>query len=141
MGLIACRHATGFDKKLVKYAYARIMPLIKVQTSTPAPKQSQLEAMLQNLSASLAKHLGKPESYVMTAFEPDTAMTFGGTTEPTCYVEIKSVGTMNPTQTQRMSQDFCQQIGQALNVPENRIYIEFADAKGSMWGWNSSTFG
>jgi len=92
-----------------------------------------------SLSASLAKHLSKPESYVMTAFEPDTAMTFAGTTEPTCYVEIKSVGTMNPTLTQTMSQD-CQQIGQTLNVPENRIYIEFADAKGSMWGWNSSTF-
>lgn len=117
------------------------MPLIKVQTSIPALEKSQLETMLKSLSASLAKHLGKPESYIMTAFEPDTAMTFGGTTEPTCYVEIKSVGTMSPTQTKTMSEDFCQQIGQALRVPENRIYIEFADAKGSMWGWNSSTFG
>lgn len=116
------------------------MPLIKVQTSTPAPEKPQLEAMLKSLSASLAKHLKKPESYIMTAFEPDTAMTFGGTTDPTCYVEIKSVGTMNPSQTQTMSQEFCQQIGRTLNVPENRIYID-ADAKGSMWGWNRSTFG
>jgi phenylpyruvate tautomerase len=116
------------------------MPLIKVQTSIASPEKNDVEALLKDLSASLAKHLGKPESYVMTAFEPDVAMTFAGTTDPVCYVEIKSVGTMNPTQTKAMSQDFCQKINQALSVPTNRTYIEFADAKGSMWGWNGSTF-
>lgn len=117
------------------------MPLIKVQTSAPAPEKSQLDTLLKSLSTDLAKHLGKPESYIMTAFEPNVAMTFGGTADPACYVEIKSVGTMGSTLTEAMSQDFCQTLGQVLSVPENRIYIEFADAKGSMWGWNSSTFG
>ncbi|MDB9356503.1 phenylpyruvate tautomerase MIF-related protein, partial [Nodularia spumigena CS-587/03] len=28
-----------------------------------------------------------------------------------------------------------------LGVPENRIYIEFADAQATMWGWNGATFG
>ena len=97
--------------------------------------------MLKILSASLAKHLKKPESYVMTAFEPGVAMTFAGTTDPACYVEIKSVGTMSSAQTQAMSQDFCQQIHGAISIPLDRIYIEFADAKGYMWGWNGSTFG
>jgi phenylpyruvate tautomerase PptA (4-oxalocrotonate tautomerase family) len=117
------------------------MPLIKVQTSIEAPDSSQVTTLLKQLSSSLAKHTGKPESYVMTAFESGVPMTFGGTTEPTCYLEIKSVGSMSPTQTKAMSQDFCQQISQSLSVPTNRIYIEFADAKGSMWGWNSTTFG
>ncbi|MEL6224865.1 MAG: phenylpyruvate tautomerase MIF-related protein [Cyanobacteria bacterium J06627_8] len=117
------------------------MPLIKVQASISTPAKDAVESMLKQLSASLAKHLGKPESYVMTAFEPDVAMTFAGTTEPTCFVEIKSVGTMSPAQTRTMSQDFCQQIRSTLGIPENRTYIEFVDAKGSMWGWNSSTFG
>lgn len=76
----------------------------------------------------------------MTAFEPGVAMTFAGTTDPVCYIEIKSVGSMNPTQTKAMSQEFCQTIAQTLGVPTNRTYIEFADAKGSMWGWNGSTF-
>ncbi|MBD2361716.1 phenylpyruvate tautomerase MIF-related protein [Anabaena sp. UHCC 0399] len=117
------------------------MPLIKVQTSASAPEKAEVEAMLKSLSAKLAKHLGKPESYVMTAFEAGISMTFAGTTEPVCYVEIKSIGTMKPNQTEAMSQDFCQQINQTLGVPQNRIYIDFADAKGSMWGWNGSTFG
>jgi phenylpyruvate tautomerase PptA (4-oxalocrotonate tautomerase family) len=117
------------------------MPLIKVQTSVATPEKSTVEALLTTLSASLAKHVGKPESYVMTAFEPGVAMTFGGTSDPVCYIEIKNVGNMKPDQTQAMSQDFCQQINQALGVPTNRTYIEFADAKGAMWGWNGSTFG
>ncbi len=117
------------------------MPLIKIQTSVSAPPQADVEAMLKNLSSKLAKHLGKPESYVMTAFEAATPMTFAGTTDPVCYIEIKSIGTMKPDQTTAMSQDFCQQINQSLGVPKNRIYIEFADAKGAMWGWNGSTFG
>jgi phenylpyruvate tautomerase len=116
------------------------MPLIKVQTSIASPSKSDVEALLKELSASLAKHLGKPESYVMTAFEPEVAMTFAGTTDPACYIEIKSVGTMSPAQTRTMSQDFCQKIHQALKVPPDRTYIEFADAKGTMWGWNGDTF-
>lgn len=117
------------------------MPLIKVQTSASTSDRLAVETLLKHLSASLAKHTGKPEAYVMTAFEPEVAMTFSGTLEPTCYIEIKSVGILTPAQTQAMSQDFCQQVSASLNVPTNRIYIEFADAKGYMWGWNSSTFG
>jgi phenylpyruvate tautomerase PptA (4-oxalocrotonate tautomerase family) len=117
------------------------MPLIKVQTSVEAPEKSKVDGLLKDLSGSLAKHVGKPESYVMTAFESGVAMTFGGTFEPVCYIEVKSIGSMSSAQTKAMSQDFCQQINQALGVPINRIYIEFADAKGAMWGWNGSTFG
>ncbi|MGB3508365.1 MAG: phenylpyruvate tautomerase MIF-related protein [Microcoleaceae cyanobacterium] len=118
------------------------MPLIKVQTSATKPEKDQIDSLLKTLSTSISKHFGKPESYVMTAFESDVPMTFGGSSdESVCYIEIKSIGTMKPEQTKAMSQDFCEKINQALGIPKSRIYIEFSDAKGSMWGWNSSTFG
>lgn len=116
------------------------MPLIKVQTSVSAPAKADVESMLKELSSSLASHLGKPESYVMTAFEGDMPMTFAGSTDPVCYIEIKSVGTMG-AKTKAMSQDFCTKVESALGVPKNRTYIEFADAAGAMWGWNGTTFG
>lgn len=116
------------------------MPLIKVQTSLPTPDQATVEAMLKGLSSSLATHLGKPEAYVMTAFVGAVPMTFAGSTDPACYIEIKSVGTMG-SKTKAMSQDFCAQVESALGVPKNRTYIEFADAAGAMWGWNGTTFG
>ena len=117
------------------------MPLIKVQSSVSQPEPAAVESLLTELSAKLAKHIGKPESYVMTAFESDIPMTFGGTFDPVCYVEIKSVGNMSSEQTKSMTQVFCSQISDKLNVPSDRIYIEFADAKGYMWGWNNKTFG
>ncbi|MEB3295499.1 MAG: phenylpyruvate tautomerase MIF-related protein [Synechococcales bacterium] len=116
------------------------MPLIKVQTSL-TPNADQAQQLLLGLSSSLAQHVGKPESYVMTALEPGVAMTFGGTTEPVGYVEVKNIGTMTPQQTKAMSQDFCQQIQETLGIAPNRIYIEFNNATGSMWGWNGGTFG
>jgi phenylpyruvate tautomerase len=51
------------------------MPLIKVQTSVPQTDAALVESLLTTLSAKLAKHLGKPESYVLTAFEPNLTMT------------------------------------------------------------------
>ncbi|MEM9137001.1 MAG: phenylpyruvate tautomerase MIF-related protein [Cyanobacteria bacterium P01_F01_bin.42] len=117
------------------------MPLLKVQSSITSPAQDQVQSLLKVLSGKLAGHLNKSENYVMTAFEGAVPMTFGGTDDPACYVEIKSVGTMSAQQTQAMSSEFCQEIEKNLGVPQNRIYIEFADARGAMWGWNGTTFG
>jgi phenylpyruvate tautomerase PptA (4-oxalocrotonate tautomerase family) len=117
------------------------MPLIKVQSSVPSPSSEAVETLLKSLSGKLAKHLGKPESYVMTAFEPEVKMTFAGTFDPVCYLEIKNIGRISPDLTKSMSQDFCQEIETHLGVPQNRIYIGFADVERSMWGWNGGTFG
>ncbi|MDJ0578534.1 phenylpyruvate tautomerase MIF-related protein [Crocosphaera sp.] len=116
------------------------MPLIQVKTSVSPPESTVIESLLTTLSGKLAGHLGKPESYVMTSFDADVKMTFAGTFDPVCYLEIKSIGSMSPSQTESMSKDFCQVIEDKLGVAKNRIYIEFADAKGSMWGWNGRTF-
>lgn len=115
------------------------MPLIKVQTSVSQPEKSAAVALLKDLSAALAQQLGKPESYVMTALEADVPMTFAGTTDPVCYMEIKSIG-LPDSKTKTLSQEFCQKINQSLNIPTNRIYIEFANASGNMWGWDKRTF-
>lgn len=40
------------------------MPLIKVQSSISQPEKSTVENLLTSLSANLAKHTGKPESYL-----------------------------------------------------------------------------
>ncbi|MGK7879885.1 MAG: phenylpyruvate tautomerase MIF-related protein [Crocosphaera sp.] len=116
------------------------MPLIQVKTSVSQPESKVIESLLTTLSGKLAGHLGKPESYVMTSFDTDVKMTFAGTFDPVCYLEIKSIGNMSPSQTKAMSEDFCKVIEDKLGVAKNRIYIEFADAKGSMWGWNGRTF-
>lgn len=41
--------------------------------------------LLKNLSALLARQLGKPESYVMLSFEHAVELMFGGSSEPACF--------------------------------------------------------
>jgi phenylpyruvate tautomerase PptA (4-oxalocrotonate tautomerase family) len=116
------------------------MPLVKVQTSVQ-PTDVDRDTLLKRLSQQTAALLGKPESYVMTLLEPGLSMTFAGTPDPVCYIELKSIGKLTPDQTRRISQEFCTLIETALGVPAKRTYIEFADAQGYLWGWNGSTFG
>lgn len=116
------------------------MPLIHVFTSAEAPNASRTQALLKALSARLAQHFNKPERYVMTCLTPRAHMTFGGSDEPACYVEVKNIGIMTPQLTRAMSADLCEQLNNALGVPINRIYIEFADEQQHLWGYDGRTF-
>ena len=112
------------------------MPLINVRTSLP--EVTDAAALLKELSAALAQQTGKPESYVMTLLETGVPMTFAGSSEPCAYVEIKSIGALQPP---AMTSAFCDLIESRTSIPANRIYLAFDDVKASCWGWNGNTFG
>ena len=116
------------------------MPLIKVQTSAIVDS-NQKALILKQLSKQLAEQLKKPEAYVMVVLDSEVAMTFGGTLDHACYIEIKSIGTLTPEQTKTMTLIFCELIEQGLDVSRSRTFIEFTNAIGPMWGWNGDTFG
>ncbi|QEY31274.1 hypothetical protein EVJ50_02445 [Synechococcus sp. RSCCF101] len=118
------------------------MPLVRLHTSAPAPTTDVLAALQGALSSSAASLLGKPERYVMTLLETGLTMGFGGdASQPTCYMEVASVGQLKPEQTSRISAAFCALVEQHLGVPADRTYIAFTPAQGHLWGWNGSTFG
>ena len=112
------------------------MPLIKVQTSLPNSKNHK--EILEVLSNELSQLTGKSENYVMTILETNVAMSFGGSDDPSCYVEIKSIGSIKQD---KMSESFCRLISNKLDIPPNRIYISFEDVDGQNWGFNGRTFG
>ena len=113
------------------------MPLLQIQTSSRATSPAGL---LKTLSAELARELGKPESYVMVAFENDAELLFGGTSEPACFAALKNIGTFTASQTERLSALLTQHLSAALSVAPGRIYIEFVNAQGHLWGHDGSTF-
>ena len=114
------------------------MPYIKIQSAAPIEDQNKA-ALLKDASKQLAQLLGKPESYVMTAFTKAEAMTFAGDDGPCAFLEVKSIG-LPTTATAALSKALCALVGQYLDVPQSRVYIEFADAPGAMWGWDGRTF-
>ncbi len=117
------------------------MPLIEVRTSAAAPQGAAGGSLMGDLSRLLAKRFGKPERWVMTGLQANLTMTFGGSTAPAAYVEVKNVGKMSPDDTTTLSGEICERLAAGLGVPRDRIYIEFADAAGYLWGWNGETFG
>jgi phenylpyruvate tautomerase PptA (4-oxalocrotonate tautomerase family) len=112
------------------------MPYIKIQTNSEVSNRTDF---LKKLSALSAEKIGKPESYVMTALDPKTDMTFGGSGEPAAFIECKSIG-LSGGQTKTLSSALCSFCESELGIPQDRVYIEFAGSPGNMWGWKGGTF-
>ena len=55
-----------------------------------------------------------------------------------CFLEIKSIGSLNPRE---MSKPLCSFIHEKIGIPIDKIYICFEDVPAEMWGWNGRTFG
>ena len=113
------------------------MPFIQVNTSSKSVVEN--EYLLQkDISKLVADLTGKPENYVMTLIKLNNRMTFAGSDEPCCFIQVKSIGSLNPSS---MSRSLCDLIASKTNINMNRVYIEFIDVKSSNWGFNGSTFG
>lgn len=97
----------------------------------PVEQQKRVLADASKLTSSL---LGKPESYVMVSLQPKVPMLFGGTDAPTAFLALKSVR-LPATRTAEFSSKLCSFIEQQLQIPKDRICIEFVSPEGSMWGW------
>lgn len=114
------------------------MPLLKIQTNATLDAESAARLMA-DASRTVAAELGKPEGYVMVALEDGRRMLFAGDPAPLAYCELKSIG-LPQARTGALSQAIAQLLNKAVGIPADRVYIEFADAQGRMWGWNGSTF-
>ena len=114
------------------------MAYLKIQTNLPMTKKAK-QTILRAASALIAEELGKPESFVMIALQPDTDMIFAGSDEPVAFLELKSVG-LPGRQTRRLGSELCRLIHQHLGISPQRTYVKFIDAGRGMWGWTGDTF-
>lgn len=114
------------------------MPYLKIQTNLPVTKKAE-RIVLKIASLLISKQLGKPESYVMAALEPDTAMLFAGADDPVAFLELKAVG-LPAGKTKTLSKALCALIEEHLGIAPNRVYVKFINVKRGMWGWQGDTF-
>ncbi len=111
------------------------MPLLNISTNKEIKNELML---LSNSSAFISSLLNKPENFVMVKLIDSIDMYFSGTNEPCCYIEIKSIGSIEPS---KMSKPICDFFSRELEISKERIYIYFQNVDPSMWAWNSRTFG
>ena len=114
------------------------MPCLIVHGNFPLEKENG--AVLQDrLSAIVEKVLHKPKAYIMVILDEPKAIRFGGSDDPALFIEVKSIGLPGDSPA-LLSQEICAVALELFSVSADRIYIEFTDSPGRMWGWNGATF-
>ena len=110
------------------------MPYINVATSA---KVDDKENLLEEISTLISSLTNKSRRFVMAKIDDDCQMYFDNET-PSCYLEIKSIGSLNPSGMAKPISNF---VYEKMGIPIDKIYISFEDVPASMWAWNGRTFG
>ena len=109
------------------------MPFINISTSEKV--QDEIE-LLREISILISSLTNKSKKFVMAKLEDDCKLFFDDES-PCCYLEIKSIGSLNPSE---MANALCRFVHEKIGIPINKIYICFEDVPAEMWGWNGRTF-
>ena len=110
------------------------MPYINVSTSAKVDDKVKL---IEEISILVSSLTNKSKRFVMTKLEDNSAMYFEDES-PCCFLEIKSIGSLNPSEMAKPISDF---VYEKMGIPINKIYISFEDVPASNWAWNGKTFG
>ena len=110
------------------------MPYINVSTSAKVNDKDKLLVEISILISSLTK---KSRRFVMAKIDDNCQIYFDDMT-PSCFLEIKSIGSLNPSEMAKLISDF---VYEKMGIPIDKIYISFEDVPSSLWAWNGRTFG
>ena len=110
------------------------MPYINISTSSNVEDKKKL---LEEISILVSSLTNKSKRFVMAKLDDDCEMYFDDQ-EPCCFLEIKSIGSLSPSDMAKPISDF---VYEKMGIPIDKIYISFEDVSASMWAWNGRTFG
>ena len=110
------------------------MPYINLVTSTKVDNKKKI---LEEMSILISSLTNKSSRFVMTRLDDNCEMYFEDFT-PSCFLEIKSIGSLNPSEMAKPISNF---VYEKMGIPIDRIYISFEDVPASSWAWNGRTFG
>ena len=111
------------------------MPYINVSTSAKVDDKEQL---LEEISILISSLTNKSRRFVMAKIDDNCKMYFQDCKKPSCFLEIKSIGSLNPSEMAKPISNF---VHEKMGIPIDKIYISFEDVPASMWAWNGRTFG
>ena len=109
------------------------MPYIYVSTSAKVDDKKKL---LEEIAILISSLTNKSKRFVMAKLNDNCEMYFDDST-PSCILEIKSIGSLNPSEMAKPISDF---VYEKIGIPLEKIYISFEDVPASSWAWNGKTF-
>ena len=113
------------------------MPMIEAKVTMTLPQEKR-----DVLKADFGKALsiiGKPESYLMINIADNQDLYFAGKKlDKGAYVEIKVLGNVDSTASDKMTAKVCEILKTELGIPSDAVYVSYFGT--SNWGWNGSNF-
>ena len=110
------------------------MPYINISTSAKIEDKKKL---LEEISVLISSLTNKSKRFVMAKLD-DNSMIYFDDQSPCCFLEIKSIGSLKPSEMAKPISDF---IYAKMGIPLDKIYISFDDVPATLWAWNGKTFG
>ena len=110
------------------------MPYINLSTSAKVDDKKKL---LEEISILISSLTNKSKRFVMAKLNDNCEIYFDDET-PSCFLEIKSIGSLNPSEMAKPISEF---VYEKIGIPLDKIYISFEDVPASLWAWNGRTFG
>ena len=110
------------------------MPYINFLTSVKVENKKKL---VEEISILISYLTNKSKRFVMAKLD-DYCEIYFDDQGPCCVLEIKSIGSLSPSDMAKPISDF---VYEKLGIPIDKIYINFEDVSASMWAWNGRTFG
>jgi len=115
------------------------MPLIKLQTSSVLSDEKR-KNLLASISKLISECMSKPEKYVMVSIDNSDLM-MSGTQGNAAFADVRGIGGLNSEVKSKISRKLCDMLTESLDIPQDRVYINFTDVSAGNWGWNGATFG
>ena len=110
------------------------MPYINITTSEKIDNKMKF---LEEIIILISSLTNKSKKFVMAKLDDNSAMYFEDD-KPCCFLEIKSIGALNPSE---MAKPISKFVYEKMRIPIDKIYISFENVPASMWAWNGRTFG
>ncbi len=111
------------------------MPYLKIETNK---KLDVTKDFLKKISEFTSGLLGKPEKKIMISICSETKMMLDKSTEPLAFIQLKSIG-LPSEKCAEYSRSICEFIESEIGIRSDRLYIDFSNIEGSMFGFNKKT--
>lgn len=115
------------------------MPAVILHTSATCTVEIKQE-IAKTLSEICATTLGKPEEYMLSMVYDDPVILFGGRSDKSALIEVRSIGGLSSEINQTLSAAICELLSEKLDIDPAHVYLNFIDVERSNWGWNKETF-
>lgn len=113
------------------------MPYIQVKTNKEVSKKEELD-LKTVLGKDISLLPGKSEAWLMVEVEDKRKLYFKGSDAPCAILEVKVYSEGGNINYQPLTEALTTKVSELLNIPEDRIYIEYEETPN--WGWAGSNF-